>query len=55
VFANWRKNKPAMKKMILLAAVAALFFACGPKRMSCYGKRCVDAKAAPAKPQKHEA
>jgi hypothetical protein len=31
-----------MKKIILLGIVTCLLTACGPSRMSCYGKRCVD-------------
>ena len=31
-----------MKKIFCLAVVAVFLASCGPKRMSCYGKRCVD-------------
>ena len=31
-----------MKKIILIVVLSSFLCSCGPKRMSCYGKRCVD-------------
>lgn len=31
-----------MKKMIFALVMGSLLLSCGPKRMSCYGKRCVE-------------
>ncbi|HRN98474.1 MAG TPA: hypothetical protein PLA69_04040 [Flavobacterium sp.] len=33
-----------MKTLIYFVAVCVLLAACGPSRMSCYGKRCVSAE-----------
>ncbi len=31
-----------MKKSIVITVLSIFLYSCGPKRMSCYGKRCVD-------------
>ncbi len=31
-----------MKKTFTLMILCCFIFSCGPKRMSCYGKRCVE-------------
>lgn len=31
-----------MKKILLIALIAVFMVSCGPKRMKCYGKRCVE-------------
>ena len=31
-----------MKKLLLILFVSVFLVSCGPKRMSCYGKRCVE-------------
>lgn len=31
-----------MKKLAILLLIALFTISCGPKRMKCYGKRCVE-------------
>ncbi|WP_395062980.1 hypothetical protein [Flavobacterium sp.] len=31
-----------MKKIILFLLIAIFLISCGPRRMKCYGKRCVE-------------
>jgi hypothetical protein len=33
-----------MRKIILFLLVMTSIISCGPKRMKCYGKRCVETK-----------
>lgn len=36
-----------MKKVFLLIIAVSFLASCGPKRMSCYGKRCVEVNKKP--------
>jgi len=31
-----------MKKIIVIIVLSCFLYSCGPKRMSCYNKRCVE-------------